>query len=181
MHSETPRTEARARVNRPNKRSPYQALPGISRKEAMQRLQLSLNGIKSTETRGLLRSRKDATGHVFYDPAEVDALAAKKQIPLQSPSEESLALRAFDLFEQNKTMAECVRVLGVAPQVVRRLYLEWVTPLGEAVNPKASRDTLERERLLEHERAMKAYDEQELQMARERERRKRFRLKRMGF
>jgi excisionase family DNA binding protein len=89
----------------------------------------------------------------LFRRSDVDAYAVTRTaapVAFQSKrrQEARAAVRAFELFAEGRSLAEVCRELEEPPNVVRRLYAEWLTPLG-AAPPKRPEDA-EAEKDREH-------------------------------
>lgn len=146
-------------------------------------LQVSIARVKALEAEGKLHPRKDDDGwHVSFDRAEVMAFAETYR-PKQPTGRRRAAPRVerpaasgrvagllFAAFKANKDLRDIVTEYNVPPELVRRLYREWKTPLEEGERQRAAEHAAARERReqREHDRRMARADAQERRQAHER-------------
>ena len=103
----------------------------IMRGDVARILALTHSGVRKLEERGKLTAAKvGERGHRFFLRSEVIALAhARGQRP-QLQERGKLAQRIFALFETGYGLPDIVRQTGEAPETIRSLHEEWITPLG---------------------------------------------------
>lgn len=86
----------------------------------------------------------------YKEEREASPLGVKSVYARGSVAHEGIvAAKAFELFDQKKTITEVVRILRVKPERVRRLWIEYKTPLGQRVmTPEAERELFERQKTI---------------------------------
>ena len=110
----------------------------LGAKDVRRMLGVSLRRLRQFEEDGRLHPGRNDRNERVYDRAEVDALVRAramrrnaKQGVLDLSGE--LQRRAFAIFERpGCTVAQVVGELGIPAEVVRYLYAQWSTPLGQA-------------------------------------------------
>lgn len=131
--------------------------------EVVAYLRISKTRVTQLLKEGRLIARFDASvrpnGCWFYTRASVAACKAERDaFPLKYMAayargaiahEGVVAAKAFELFDQKKSVAEVVRILQVKPDRIRRLWQEYKTPLGQRVmTPEAERELFERQKTI---------------------------------
>ena len=109
----------------------------LTRNEVCDTLRCSPQTVKNYEERGLLKPRnairKDRLGSdrsmLVYNPKEIAALPARNpggepRVDVRAPGE--LAARAFELFRENKDLAEVIIELRENPDRIDHLYERWL-------------------------------------------------------
>lgn len=84
--------------------------------------------------------RTVVNGHPMYVVSDVERLRVERGAALprkiETPrTEAAIQLAAFDLFEKRKTMVDVMRALDLTVAKVRKLYAEFLVPLGGAPGP----------------------------------------------
>lgn len=126
--------------------------------ETARALRVTVSGLEYLIRKGALSYEKDASGVRWFDPSEVRALAAARGI--EAPYSGQVCRRVFELFDEGRSLPHIVKELSILPEQVRKLWIEYRTPLGRDV-----RSTLrltgreERRRDAEHAAALAELDE----------------------
>lgn len=113
---------------------------------------------------GRIKARYDRThrphGRWVYSRRSVEEYKKFRDAnPLTAPGTQYLrgamahegvvAAKAFELFDQGKSLSEVTRLLCVKPERIRRLWQEYKTPLGQRVmTPEAEAELFERQKIL---------------------------------
>jgi hypothetical protein len=122
-------------------------------------LHTTTSGIDYLCRTGALLCIRDDRGYRWFDPGEVKALAAARGV--ESPITGATCARVFELFDAHTPLPEIVKQLSILPEQVRKLWLEYSTPLGRDV-PRMARFMGKEEKRLQaaHEEEMRALDAQ---------------------
>ena len=114
----------------------------ITQKEAAAILGVTTERVRQFVIAERLKPVRIAKGaRPLFEAADVEALRASRATTPHAaviPRAESVvALRAFDLFAEGRTLRDVMAALDLPPQKVRALHKEWATPLGGST-PKAA-------------------------------------------
>jgi len=111
----------------------------ITRADAARLLGVNADAVKRLESTGELRPWRIDGATRWFKRGEVEAVLAKRAAPPPPPPElvavhdPETVSRTFAMFRAQATLDEIVAELGLVPEVVRRLYDQWSTPLGRSV------------------------------------------------
>jgi hypothetical protein len=139
----------------------------ITRRQVAERFGISTSSVRRLE--GVrLHPTLDDEGVWRFDPAEFESFSVQKRERARrfrsrkQPGD--VAAQVFRMLERRCSLREIVVIARQPPELVRRLYLEWLTGLAEGERTRAAHDAHERQRreLVEDERMhmehMKALD-----------------------
>jgi hypothetical protein len=98
---------------------------------AARALHMTRSGVEYLIRKGALSFEKDSAGIHWFDPAEIKACAAARGI--EAPYNGQTCRRVFEMFDEGRTLPDIVKELAILPEQVRKLWLEYRTPLGKDV------------------------------------------------
>jgi hypothetical protein len=140
----------------------------LTRREVAERLGISVSSVRRLEGVGL-HPVLDDDGVWRFDPAELERMPVQRKPRRggkrsRTSKEGDAAARVFAMFGQGRSLRDIVLSAKQPPDVVRRLYREWLVGLAEGerarkedeVYKRQRREQLEDERLhIEHMRALR--------------------------
>jgi hypothetical protein len=100
----------------------------LTRAQVARELQVSIATVRRLEKKKL-HPKRDRDGVMRFDRREVIELAGQRG--REVPIEGKVAARVFSLFDRGASLREVVQESEQPPVVVRMLWLEYQTPLGE--------------------------------------------------
>jgi DNA-binding transcriptional MerR regulator len=135
----------------------------LTRQEVAELFGVTPQRVIQLEREGTLpKSVRNALGHLRYDAAAVVHTFLRRR--RASKTEAATELAAFQLFAEGATVPEIVAALELPSEQVRRLFMQWRTPLGQKVESPEDRERRAQE---EHEARMREIEEESARFEKE--------------